>query len=157
MYVGVDRSRQMIAQAFAPSGIAAYALADADRGLPLATASCAMVFVVDVLHHLVEYPAFFSDVARILDRGGTFLAVTDSEENVRRHSLTRLFPETSALAEGHIDLDGTFLAKLAAKCSSAMRLIPDEAHRRGMDRVRAASARGERWFSSYSVVTYARS
>lgn len=183
-YLGLDRSREMLAQALARGGRRGlYAVADADAGLPLGAGTVALAFVVDVLHHLADYRTFFAEVARVLEPGGDFLAVTDSDENMAKRSLTRFFPEVlpvergrypsideldvrareaglrraaTSLAEGFIDLDDAFLAKLEAKCSSAMRLIPDEAHRRGMERVRRARERGERWLSSYSVLTFVR-
>jgi hypothetical protein len=37
-----------------------------------------------------------------------------------------------------------------------MRLIPDEAHRRGMEQLREARQRGERWLSSDSVLRFVR-
>ncbi len=181
-FAGLDRSLEMVAEA-ARRGRGGYAVADADRALPLRSGAFDVAFVVDVLHHLTRYGIFFSEVARILAPAGTFVAVTDSDENMRKRSLTRFFPEIlevelrryptlaqldaaaapaglrrvgTALAEGHVALDDAFLAKLEAKCSSGMRLIPDRCHRRGMERVREASARGERWLSSYSVLTYAR-
>jgi SAM-dependent methyltransferase len=181
-FIGVDRSIDMILQAKQRRGGVAYALADADGPLPLASGTMALIFVVDVLHHLTRYSTFFCEVARVLDSGGTFVAVTDSSENIRRRSLTRFFPETleienrrhpsleeldaaaehgdlcrvwTALAEGHVALDDAFLAKLEAKCSSAMRLISDADHQRGMQRVRAASNAGQRWLSSYTVLAYA--
>jgi hypothetical protein len=93
-----------------------------------------------------------------LEPSGTFIAVTDPEDNLRKRSLTHFFPEILevelkryptldeldwharaaglrragvALAEGFIDLDDGFIGALEAKCSSGMRLMSDEAHRRG--------------------------
>ncbi len=181
-YVGIDRSGEMVRQAVLRRGGGAYGVADADRALPLRSRACAVAFVVDVLHHLADYETFFAEVARVLEPCGTFVAVTDSEENMRKRSLTRFFPEileverarypsleqldaaaaraglrrsATSLAEGEVELDDAFVAKLEAKCSSAMRLIPGACHRRGIERVRAARERGERWLSSYSVLTYA--
>jgi SAM-dependent methyltransferase len=161
----------------------AYGAADADAGLPLEAGTIALAFVVDVLHHLTDYGTFFAGVARVLEPGGAFVAVTDSDDNIQRRSVSRFFseilpaereryptfdeldrhacaaglrPAATTLAEGHIELDGTFLAKLQAKCSSAMRLIPDEAHRRGMELVRQAQQRGGKWLSSYSVLRFVR-
>jgi hypothetical protein len=62
----------------------------------------------------------------------------------------------TALAEGFIELDDAFVSKLEAKCSSAMRLIADDAHRAGLARVWQARDRGERWLSSYSVLVFER-
>jgi SAM-dependent methyltransferase len=183
-YFGFDRSVGMLAQAL-PRGAThgSYAAGDADAGFPLAGAAFALAFVVDVLHHLADYRVFFGEVARVLEPGGSLVAVTDSDENMAKRSLTRFFPEilpvererypslaeldvhagaaglertATILAEGLIDLDDAFVAKLAAKCSSAMRLIPDAAHRRGMERVSDARRRGERWLSSYSVLVFER-
>jgi SAM-dependent methyltransferase len=126
---------------------------------------------------------FFAEIGRVLADGGVFVAATDSEENMQRRSLTHFFPEVLAveqarypsletldvhasaaglartatsLAEGHVELDDAFVAKLEAKCSSAMRLIDEAAHRRGIAQVRAARERGERWLSSYSMLVYRR-
>jgi SAM-dependent methyltransferase len=180
-YAGLDLSHAMLAEGRRAGTAAALAVADADRALPVAAGAAALAFSVDVLHHLVRYDVFFAEVARVLAPGGSFVAVTDLEENLRKRSLTRFFPEilqvelaryprlevldaaaeaaglrrTSAdLAEGWYDLDDRFVAALGEKCSSAMRLISDDAHRRGLARVAAARARGERWLSSYAVLTY---
>jgi hypothetical protein len=57
---------------------------------------------------------------------------------------------------GRVALDGEFLTRLEAKCSSAMRLMASAAHAAGMARARAAGARGEQWLSYYDVLIYAR-
>src|SRR6185295_9528639 len=64
----------------------------------------------------------------------------------------RLVTETDAV--GDIPLTDEFLARLAAKCSSAMRLMAPEDHAAGMDRLRAAQRRGEKWRSCYTVLEY---
>lgn len=182
-YAGFDLSREMVGQASRRGPRGGYLVANADQSFPLKSGSVALAFVVDVLHHLTDYASLFREVARILEPAGAFVAFTDSEDNLRRRSLTRFFPEVLEVelrrypnfhqlegfasaaglreaapepAEGHIELDESFIAKLEAKCSSAMRLIPDAAHRRGMERVRAASRRGERWLSSYSMLRFSR-
>ncbi len=182
-YLGLDRSREMVGLATARvPGRGVYGVADADAGLPLRPGTIALAFVVDVLHHLTNYGTLFAEVERVLEPGGGFIAVTDSDENMRRRSLSRFFPEilplererypgfdeldrharsvglrraATSVVEGYIELDEAFLAKLEAKCSSAMRLIPEEAHGRGMERVRRAQQRGEQWLSSYSVLRFA--
>jgi hypothetical protein len=107
--------------------------------------------------------------------------VTDSEQNIRSRTLTQLFPELlevelrryprvdelhaaaksahlqferAEAAEGSIDLSDEFIGKLERKCSSGMRLMTPSSHRRGIQRVRAARDRGERWFSCYTVLSY---
>jgi SAM-dependent methyltransferase len=179
--VGLDLSRDMLAQARRVGAASALAVADADVALPLRDGVVGVAFAVDVVHHLTRYELVFAELARVLAPGGRFIAVTDLEENLGKRSLTRLFPEVlevelarypaletldgaaaraglsrvgRELAEGWYELDDRFVAALGERCSSSMRLIAEEAHRRGMIRVAEARARGERWLSSYTVLTY---
>ena len=57
---------------------------------------------------------------------------------------------------GSIPLDDEFLERLAAKCSSALRLISPEAYAAGMARVREAHTRRDRWLYCYTVLEYGR-
>jgi len=183
VYKGFDLSAEMLRVARGHSAAVEWSAGDADRAFPFAAASAALAFAVDVVHHLHHLETFFAEAARILFPGGHLLVVTDSEENMRRRSLTRFFPEilpielarypklemlrhaaaaaglafqSEELAAGEIPLDDAFIANVAAKCSSAMRLIPPAAHERGMARVRAAAARGETWYSCYTVLAWRR-
>jgi SAM-dependent methyltransferase len=142
------------------------------------------VFAVDVVHHLRDVEPFFQEARRALRLDGRLIIVTDSEHTMRARSLTRFFPEILALerqrypdpqqlkvaasnaglaaaweepAVGDIPLSDEFLSKLEAKCSSAMRLLPDHVHAAGMARVRAAQAEGASWRSHYLVLHFAPS
>ena len=183
VYKGFDLTPEMLQVARGRSSAVEWSTGDADRAFPYADGSAALAFAVDVVHHLRRLDTFFDEAARILVPGGHLLIVTDSEENMRRRSLTRFFPEilpielarypklemlrhaaaaaglafqSEELAAGEIPLDDAFIANVAAKCSSAMRLIPPAAHERGMARVRAAAARGETWYSCYTVLAWRR-
>ena len=109
------------------------------------------------------------------------MIATDSADDIRARSLTRYFPETlkselgrypsiaaleataaaaglalshRAAAEGRIPLTAAFIAGLEGKCFSALRLIPDEAHRRGLARAREALEGGAAWESRYTLLGF---
>jgi len=117
----------------------------------------------------------------VLQPGGRLVLVTDSEDTFRQRSLTTFFPEILSIelqrypslaslqrhagdaglgvlvqepAEGYVPLSDAFVATLAAKCSSAMRLLARDLHAAGMARVREAQTRGESWHSCYTVLHY---
>ena len=156
---------------------------NADARFPYSSAHCDLAFAVDVMHHIENIDVFFCEVARILKPQGRLLIVTDSEKNIRNRSLTRYFPEAlhieldrypsmeelhetaaragltfveTEAAEGAIKLNDSFISELEMKCSSALRLIPSDAHQRGMQRIRRAQRQSEKWISCYTMVKYER-
>jgi ubiquinone/menaquinone biosynthesis C-methylase UbiE len=180
-WLGVDVSQPMLRQAIARDGQVSLVRADAASAIPVRSASCTLAFAVDVIHHIADLRRFFAESARVLAPAGRLVLVTDSEETMRRRSLTRFFPEIQAIemrrlpeldelhahaaaaglafleeesADGETALSDDFVRRLAAKCGSSMRLISEEQHAAGMTRVRAAQARGERWRSCYIVLHY---
>ena len=180
---GFDISKPMLREAAARPSRARFVVGDASRAFPCRDRVVGLAFAVDVIHHIERLATFFVEAARVLAPGGRLVLVTDSEDNLRRRSLTKFFPEilpielqryppVAALheqaaaaglrllrqerAEGRIPLSHEFLSKLAAKCSSAMRLLAPSDHAAGMLRVREAQARGERWLSCYMVLHYGR-
>ena len=181
-YVGFDLSEPMLRQARARPGLPLFLRGDATRAFPCAGRTCAMAFMVDVIHHLEPLDTFFSESARVLAPHGRLVIVTDSEGTMRRRSLTRFVPElmsieldrypdpselhrhaagaglrlvSAQLVEGRVPLTDEFVKRLGAKCSSAMRLIGDAEHGAGMARVREGQARGEEWLSCYEMLHYA--
>ena len=182
---GAARAREARAGVDGGAGPLAGALVRADAGsaLPIAGGSIHLAIAVDVVHHVRPLDRFFREVARVLAPCGRFLIATDSEDDLERRSLSVCFPEILPIersrypsleslhvhagragfallercpASGRIPIDEALLANLEAKCSSSLTLIPDVAHRRGIDRVRAAAARGEAWLSSYTVLVYGK-
>lgn len=181
LYVGFDLSEPMLQQARARCSSVQFRLGDASDRFPYVDAQCALVFVVDVVHHLTDLPRFFLEAARVLQPDGTLLVVTDSVETMRQRSLTRHFPEILQIEQqrypephllhasaeaarlrlvgeeaaiGDIPLSEDFVERLQAKCSSAMRLLTPEAHAAGIRRVRQAQAMGQVWRSHYVVFRY---
>ena len=180
-YCGFDLSEEMLKVARSRSSAVEFIHGDAEVQFPFTSAHGELAFLVDVIHYIVNLNYFFSEAARILKPEGHLFIVTDSVDNIRNRSLTKYFPEIldieldrypsltllhqnaeqaglellgEELIEGTIDLDDAFISKLEGKCSSAMRLISDEEHQRGVERVRRAQSRGEKWFSLYTLIRY---
>jgi len=178
---GFDRSGEMLAGARSRSHKVALVRADAESSFPYQDHVFELIYFVDVIHHIVKLSTLFAESSRTLLRDGTLIIVTDSEEDIRSRSLTHYFPELLNLelerypqigelhaaargsglqsvrsepAEGFIDLTPEFLNQLERKGSSGLRLIAPEAHARGMERLREAYRKGERWFSCYTVLHY---
>lgn len=177
-YLGFDQSTEMLKVAMALAPVITFLQGDAQLRWPLADQSAHLVFNVDVIHYIKDLPTFFGEAQRVLQPNGLLLIATDSEADLRSRSLTLFFPEilvhelarypqaaalyTAAQAVGlHAEpaiqverlspISPADIDKLAAKSSSALRLISDEAHQRGLARVRAAQANGESWRSLYTI------
>lgn len=182
-YLGFDLSEPMLREARAHGASVQFRWGDASERFPCDDAQCALVFVVDVVHHLTDLRRFFLESARVLQTDGVIVIVTDSVETMRQRSLTRHFPEILMIEQqrypepralhanaelaglrlvgeeaaiGDIPLSADFVERLQAKCSSAMRLLTPEAHAAGMMRVREAQAMGRVWRSHYLVLRYSR-
>jgi SAM-dependent methyltransferase len=157
---GTDPSAEMLAQAEARSGQVHLSRGSAEA-LDFPAASFDLVFSVDVVHHVRDRPRFFQEAARVLRPGGKVCTVTDSEWVIRnRQPLAVYFPETvtvdlaryPALGElrtamggaGFVQLEEQtveFVGELSDigpfrdKAYSCLRLISDEAFRRGISRL----------------------
>src|SRR5262249_32760357 len=145
--VGFDLSSPMLEQARARTSRVRFIRADAADSFPFRTGQCALIYAVDVIHHLVRLDRFFAEAGRALAADGHLLIVTDSKETMHERGLTTYFPEilevelqrypdpgqleaAAAAARltlidqqavgGDIPLSDEFIARLEAKCSSAM-------------------------------------
>ena len=181
IYKGFDLSEEMLKVARSRSSEIEFLSGNAEVRFPYPSGHCELAFAVDVIHYIECLDVFFREGARILKPGRSLLIITDSEANIRNRSLTQYFPETFQIelerypslevlhrkaeraglkligtetAEGAIELDEGFISKLEEKCSSAMRLISDQAYREGIARVRQARDQGEEWLSCYTVIKY---
>jgi SAM-dependent methyltransferase len=183
VYAGFDLSEPMLQEARRSRSSVTFVHGDAAKEFPFPKEAFHLAFAVDVIHHIEDLARFFAESHRVLTPGGYLVIVTDSEDTLKRRSLTEFFPEILPIerkryptigrlhqeadraglrlaaqeqAFGRIPLDDEFLGRLEAKCSSAMRLMSAEQHAAGMDRVRAAAARGDQWLSCYDVLHYIR-
>jgi ubiquinone/menaquinone biosynthesis C-methylase UbiE len=91
---GLDPSAAMLSHARAQTGAVTWLLGRAER-LGFATGTFDLIFSVDVIHHIADKAAFYSQAAQILRPGGQVVTVTDSASIIRRREvLTGYFPET---------------------------------------------------------------
>lgn len=92
--IGVDPSAAMLARSRGRSADATVVQSRAES-LPLAAGSADLIFSVDVIHHVVDRAAWFSEAARVLRPGGWLCTATDSADDIRRRQpLSSYFPET---------------------------------------------------------------
>lgn len=182
-YAGFDQSIEMLKQARTLTDQVIFSLGDAQQRWPYVDGYADLVFNVDVIHYITDLSIFFGEARRVLKKGGTLLIATDSEEDLQSRSLTYFFPESLAhelarypkaaalydaaigarlrvlgaeTIQGTRKIDDAYIASLAIKCSSALRLISDAAHQRGLERVRQAQAQGQSWLSLYTIHQYTR-
>ena len=180
-YYGFDLSEEMLKVARSRSDKVNFIRGDAEMVFPFYGAEFNLCFAVDVIHHIVDIKNFFTETSRCLKPNGEFILVTDLEENMKKRSLSKFFPEIlnvemerypsleliissaanagfhhacTRLAEGYRDIDEEFFDSVKNKCSSSMRLITDEQHKKGLERILVAKEKGEKWFSSYSILKF---
>jgi SAM-dependent methyltransferase len=180
-FAGFDLSERMADIARSRCSNAIIRAGDAGRRFPFADATADVMICVNVLHHLTAYEGFFSEVRRIARPGSSLLVATDSGEDILGRSLAKLFPETVALnlaryptidelvrlaragglvlidvrgASGELEFDDRFIATIEQRGISELRLISEDAYTRGLDRVRDARARGEKWLSRTTVLRF---
>lgn len=91
--LGVDPSPKMLHYSASLPGLE-LCVGSAEK-LPLSKDFFDLVFSVDVIHHLKDSQAYFSEAFRVLRQGGTLCTVTDSEEIIRnRRPLAVYWPGT---------------------------------------------------------------
>ena len=162
---GVDPSQRMLDRARMPRrGILVQGSAD----LPFPRDSFDVVMSTDVIHHIGDRDAYFSEVARVLRPSGHIVTVTDSHGDIpRRRPLSSHFPETVSVElqryppvphlltemarAGSLSRDSrSGFARLRSRRPPAYRdrafssllLIDDEAFHRGIARLEADLERG---------------
>lgn len=158
--LGIEPSEQMLAKAAGRIPASRLKAGSAER-LDFPSETFDLVFSVDVIHHVVDRPAFYREAYRVLKTGGKVCTVTDSEEIIRRRKpLSYYFPETVEIElkryptisslralmveAGFHDLsefEAEFPYPLAdiqpyrEKVYSSLLLLPPEAFERGLQRM----------------------
>ncbi|MEZ4562053.1 MAG: class I SAM-dependent methyltransferase [Thermomicrobiales bacterium] len=157
---GVEPSEQMRQRAERAAQWAALQAGSAEI-LPFPEASFDLIYSTDVIHHVGDRKAYFSEAARVLAPGGMIATVTDSRADLaRRRPLSNYFPETVAIEERRYPSVETLRAEMAAagltrvhethveleypltdlrgyreRAFSSLLLIPDDALARGLARM----------------------
>jgi ubiquinone/menaquinone biosynthesis C-methylase UbiE len=178
---GFDLSEEMLKIAKSRTNSVEFTHGNADSRFPYPDSSADAIFLVDVIHHIVNYGNFFAECRRILKANGTLIILTDTDDDFKRRSGIKFFPETlkvekdrypsikelnrhadnerinfigSKAAQGTMEIDDDFISKIERKFSSALRLIPEKAFQKGLERVKKARQNGEKWVSSYTILKY---
>jgi SAM-dependent methyltransferase len=181
--LGFDLSPEMLAIARDRCPAAAFAVADANESFPYPDGCADVLFCVYVIQHLSNYERLLAESLRVLKPNGVLLLYTNDEDDIQTRGLGNYFPETIAInrdryprtdnlvrlaravgfttiyqekARGQAALHEQFLASLQGKALSDLRLISDEAHARGMERLRAARQRGECWISQTTILHFGK-
>ena len=136
--------------------------------LPLADHQFDLVYSVDVIHHVEDRDAAAREMARVLKRGGVAMIVTESEDDLRhRTPQVTYFPATievelrryppltqieSELRAAGMEIGAeiavsmpqevTDIGPFRDKAYSSLHLIPEDAFRMGLERMRDDLERG---------------
>jgi len=157
---GIDPSQEMLSKAQARSETVDFQMGVAER-LDFSPEFFDLVFSVDVVHHISNRRKFFEEAYRVLRPGGKVCTATDSEEIIRRRPSSIYFPETverelkrypriielreimeelgfAQITENIVEF-AYQLREIQAyqdKAFSSLHLIPEEAFRRGIERMK---------------------
>jgi ubiquinone/menaquinone biosynthesis C-methylase UbiE len=163
---GIDQSEGMIEKAKKKCEEIVYIMGNAVNLEEIGDEEYDVVFMTDVIHHIKDIETMFKNIYRILRKNGAVFVFTDSHDHIKNNRLaSRYFPETiePELARYHsnesmlesmnknsfIDImaedivypiqedGGEKLLKIAEnKGYSMFYLIPDEAWKKGMKKLR---------------------
>lgn len=180
-FFGLDSSQGMLDVARKRGKQVKFSIGDADKKFPYPNTFADILFCIDVVHHLTDFSRFFNESYRILKEKGMLIIITDSEEDIRNRSLSQYFPEaldielgrypsikelcnkakdaglkkiTRQKTSGYIEITDEFIEKVNHKCSSALRLISEDAHNTGIARLKQAKLDGKKWLSRYTVLRF---
>jgi ubiquinone/menaquinone biosynthesis C-methylase UbiE len=175
---GIDPSRRMLDRARDAARWDSLVVGSAES-LPFPPNSFDIVMSTDVIHHIGNRDAYFSEAGRVLRSQGHIVTVTDSHDDIpRRRPLSSHFPETVSVElqryppvpqlleemtrAGFVEprvvgvsrnYELTDIQAYRDRAFSSLLLIDDEAFHRGIDRLEADLARGPiACVSLYSVI-----
>ena len=178
---GCDRSREMIRRANVRCPAARFMQMDLDHDWPIRPGKIAVLYSVDVFHHLRDPARVIRESFQALATGGRLCVISDSTDDIHARSLAKLFPETvpinleryprvedlcrtagqlgfrlssRATVWGVIELDERFLAALESRAMSELRLISTDQHQAGMQRAREWASGGEAYVSQSTALTW---
>ncbi len=163
---GVDPSDQMLAVARMQGPTLRFVRATAEA-LPFGESDFDLVFSVDVIHHIGDLSSVIAEAFRVLRSGGRICLATDDDQTIKARLLTHYFPDTMGPEVARYPAIDDLLAAMTRsgfagtdvqraeqafvvtdiepyrqRVFSALRLISEEAHRRGLERLQRDLERG---------------
>jgi len=167
--VGLDRSAKMLAEVRSRDDRVSYCLGDA-RALPIRDSSLGMVFLSNVVHHLIDLPKAAEGFAHVLQPGGFVVVRNYVREQLQDVPYLEFFPEAhaasvTALGSGREIEEGfrragftlfsyrsirqpvagspiEYLSKVQSRAYSDLVAIPDDAFEAGVERMAVAVSDG---------------
>ena len=183
-FFGFDLSPEMLKIAGERGkGKVEFRTGDANERFPFPDDFASMLFCMNVVHHLTDLDTFFEESYRVLKDNGILVIVTESKEDIETCGMIKYFPEAkeiglkrfppigsltdeanqagfrefvSGKTSGYVQIDQKFVDRLARKCYSTFWLMSDDAHRKGMGRLKQAMSKGEKWFSTFTVLRFGK-
>ena len=110
---GVDPSEGMLAKAIAKGSPVDFRSGDAAH-IPFDDAALDFAFMTDVIHHVPDLDAMWSEIARVLRPGAQACVVTQSHEQISGRAIARFFPETVAIDQARYPSIERIVASAAA-------------------------------------------
>lgn len=178
--VGLDRSREMLAEAAVGYASTLLVNASFNAGLPFRSCSFGLVMSVDSIHFCNSLDSLLLEVERVLSPGGLFVVCAHTENDLRRQTLGVYFPATLRFelaaarrlrglcgAALHVGLkaisqsrdkkkfapDRLYIELFMKKCASALHHIPASCFHKGIKDLRRAAAT-KRKFAAHSYTTF---
>nr|WP_298684902.1 class I SAM-dependent methyltransferase [uncultured Dongia sp.] len=121
--IGLDQSTLMLRRARAKEPRLEWVAGQAEA-LPFADASFAGAFCTMTLHHLQDFDAVFSEIARVLKPGGRFVAFTALPEQAEQFWLNAYFPELMRRAVERMPSQARIEASLAVAKLKLVDMVP---------------------------------
>ena len=88
-------------------------------GIPLSSLSVDLVYMTDVIHHVLDIQTMFSEICRVLKPTGLLCVVTESHKQLETRFWTSYFPATlTAEKKRYPDIDE--IAAAAAACGLSL-------------------------------------
>jgi ubiquinone/menaquinone biosynthesis C-methylase UbiE len=149
--VGLDRSSEMVREARQLLGRAAELYVGAAEAMPVPTASVERA-VMTMVAHLLDRPAAFREIHRVLTPGGRLAVTSTDPDAVNGFWMAPLFARSVEIDRQRFPTAESLLADLTAARFGATRLVPFEMER-VFDRETALAKLRGRAYSTFAFMS----
>jgi cyclopropane fatty-acyl-phospholipid synthase-like methyltransferase len=91
---GFDNSKKMINEASKKNPGLNLSVSDLRNSFDYDEDFFDLVFSIDVIHYVKDLSHYFAECRRVLNKNSIILTVTDSEEDLKKRTITKYFPES---------------------------------------------------------------